>query len=90
MVGKASPEPAEYVRPTGAGRQLGKTFRMAVRGREVTVAVGRAVGKHPLPISPSRRRFALFRLCQPGRAREAESELVDAPSAPRPAPQDVP
>ena len=37
-----------------AGRQLGKTFYMAVRGGEVTTSAARAVGNHSLPISPSR------------------------------------
>ena len=70
----------------GAARQLGKTFYMAVQGGEVTAEAARAVGKHPLPISPSRDWFALFQLCQPGRIGETERELADAPSASRPAP----
>ena len=48
---------------------------MPVQGGEVTAGMARAVGEHPLPIAPSRGRFALFRLCQPGRVGEVESEL---------------
>ena len=69
VVGKASPEPAEYVRPTGAGRQLGKTCRTAAKGGEVMDGAARAVGKHPLPIPSSREWFALFTLCKAGGAR---------------------
>ena len=57
----------DSVRPGGAVRWLGKTNLMAVQGGEVTADVARALVKHPLPISPSRIRFALFRLCQAGR-----------------------
>ena len=71
------------------GTSFGKDLPKAVRGREVTADAARAVGKHPQPISPSCSRFALFGLCQPGRVGETESELADAPSAPRTAPQDV-
>ena len=66
----------DSVRPGSAGRQLGKTFYMAVRGGEVTAVAGSAVGKHPGRISTSRISFALFTLCQPGRAGEAETELT--------------
>ena len=55
---------SESVRPGGVARQLGKTFYVAVQGREVMAEAVRAVGKHPLPISPSRFWFALFTLCQ--------------------------
>ena len=65
----------ESVRPSSAGRHLGKTSLMPVRGGEVTAAAARAMGKHPLPNSPCREWFALFRLCQPGRVGEVESEL---------------
>ena len=37
---------------------------MAVQGGEVVDGAAHAVVKHPLPISPSRPRFALFRLCK--------------------------
>ena len=49
--GKASPGPAEFVSSARAGREMGKTFYMAVQGREVTAEAARAVVKHPLPIS---------------------------------------
>ena len=46
---------------------------MAVQGgREVEVAARTDV-KHPLPISPSRSRFALFRLCRVGHAEEVNT-----------------
>ena len=64
--GKASPEPAESVRPGGTGRQLGKTPLMTVRGGEVVAAAACAVVKHPLRISPSRDWFILYVLCQVG------------------------
>ena len=56
----------DSVSPRPARRQLGKTSLMPVQGREVTVEAARAVGKHPLPIPPSRSWFALLTLCQPG------------------------
>ena len=80
----------DSVRQASAGRQLGKTCRMSVQDGGALSAVFRTVVKHPLPISPCREWFALFGLCQPRRVGETESELKDAPSAPRPAPQDVP
>ena len=48
------------------GSAFGKDLLYGVQGREVTVDEARAVVKHPLPISPSRSRFALFRLCKAG------------------------
>ena len=45
---------------------------MAVHGGGVMLSGARPVGKHPLPISPSRDWFALFMLCQAGRTEEAE------------------
>ena len=48
---KISPE---FVRPGGTVRWLGKTCLTAVRGGEATADSARTVGKHPLPISPSR------------------------------------
>ena len=85
------PEKApDSVSPRDARRQLGKTSLMPVRGGEVTADEACTVGKHPQPIPPCREWFALFILCKPGRAGEAENDLADAPSAPRPAPQDVP
>ena len=54
----------ESVSPDGAARQLGKTCRMAVRGGKMMADAARAAGKHPLPISPSREWFALFKLCK--------------------------
>ena len=86
-----SPEIApDSVRPRHARHHLGKTYHMGVRGGQVMADASLSVGKHTERISPSRVWFALFPLCQPGRAGESESELVDALSAPRPAPQDVP
>ena len=59
---------SDSVRPGGAPRHLGKTSLMPVQcGTEADTAA-RIVGKHALPISPCRVWFALFRLCQPGRA----------------------
>ena len=55
---------SESVRPSSADRQLGKTNLMAYRVGEVTADAACAVGKHPLPISPCRDWFALFRLCK--------------------------
>ena len=52
-VGKASPGPAESVRPGGTGRQLGKTRSLAVQGGEVTVDAARVISKHTERISPS-------------------------------------
>ena len=60
----ASKMTPESVRPSSAGRQLGKTFYVAVQGREVTAEVGRAVGKHAERNSPSREWFALYSLCK--------------------------
>ena len=57
-----------FVRPAGAVRWLGKTCRTAAQGGGVMLAGTCAVGKHPLPISPSREWFALFMLCKAGRA----------------------
>ena len=54
----------DSVRPGSAGRQLGKTFYMAVQGGGMMADAARAVGKHPLPISPSRSWFALLTLCK--------------------------
>ena len=65
----------DSVSPRDARRRLGKTFYMAVRGGEVTASTARAVGNHPLPISLCRFWFALFILCQPGRAGEAEGRI---------------
>ena len=62
----------DLVSPRDARHRLGKTFHMAVPGREAMAAAGRVVGKHPLPIPPSREWFALFMLCQAGRTEEAE------------------
>ena len=56
----------DSVRLGSAGRQLGKTYHMGVRGGEVTADAARIAGKHPLPISPCWEWFALFVLCQPG------------------------
>ena len=56
----------EFVRPAGAGPRLEKTRSEAVRGREALTPPVRSVGKHPQPISPSRRRFALDKLCLVG------------------------
>ena len=55
----ASKMTPESVRPSSAGRQLGKTFYMPVQGGEVTVTVVRAVGNHPLPISSCQRKAAI-------------------------------
>ena len=57
----------DLVNRPAAGHRLGKTRSLTVRGGEVTADEARAMGKHPLPISPSRSRFALFRLCRFGR-----------------------
>ena len=76
VVGKASPRPSDSVRPGGAARRLGKTYRMAVQGGGEVDVAARAVGKHPLPIPPSLDWFALFRLCQLGRAEGACVSLV--------------
>ena len=54
----------DSVRLSSAGRRLGKTCRLAVPNRGVPFPRDRAVAKHPLPIPPSRRRFALLALCQ--------------------------
>ena len=54
----------EFVRPSSADRQLGKTCRLALQGGEVAPNAARAVAKHPLPISPCREWFALFGLCK--------------------------
>ena len=50
----------------GCRTRLGKTRLEALRGREALSPVGRSVDKNPLPISPSRPRFALDTLCQVG------------------------
>ena len=57
-------------------RPSGKGIPYTCTGREVTADAACTVGKHPLPISPSRDWFALFTLCQAVRAGEAESELT--------------
>ena len=50
---RRSKKAPDSVRPGSAGRQLGKTFYMPVRGGEVRAGAARAVVKHPQPISPS-------------------------------------
>ena len=75
VVGKVPPVSPDSVRPGGAPRHLGKTCPLPVRGGEVTADPALAVGKHPQPISPCREWFVLFRLCQPGRAGEAEGRI---------------
>ena len=57
---------AGFRQAAGPRRQLGKTCLMAVQGGEVTAGAGRAAGKHPLLISPSRVWFALYSLCRAG------------------------
>ena len=89
MVGRESPGPPDSVSPRDAGRRLGKTSLMPVQGRAMTAEAARAVVKHPLPISPSRIRFALFGLCKVGDAQEAESEQTDTLGTLRPTPPDV-
>ena len=61
---RGSEKASDSVRPGSPSRRLGKTFYMPVRGGEVTADEAHAVGKHPLPISPSRDWFALFGLCK--------------------------
>ena len=56
----------ESVRPAGAGLWLEKTRSEAVLGREALTPAVRSVVKRPLPISPSRPRFALETLCKVG------------------------
>ena len=51
--------PDSVSRPT-ADHRVGKTFYMAVKGREVTDDAARAASKHPLRNSPSRDWFALY------------------------------
>ena len=63
----------EFVRPAGAGPWLEKTRSVAVLGREALTPPVRSVGKTPLPISPSRPRFALDELCQAVRAGEVNT-----------------
>ena len=65
----------DSVSPWDARRRMGKTNALAVRGGEVTAGVASAVGKHPLPISQSRRRFALYSLCRVERTEEADWEV---------------
>ena len=55
---------SDSVRLASAGSQLGKTCQIAVRGGGVVNVAAQAVVQHTLPISPSRRRFALFTLCK--------------------------
>ena len=81
MVGKASPGPAESVRLTRAGHRLGKPCRMAVRDVEVAADAARAVAKHPLSISPSRSRFALYSLCKVVTGSAVKGCLAVGPSA---------
>ena len=57
---------AGFVRPAAAGQRLGNTCLEASRGRELPKPTSRTVVKHPLPISPSRRWFALEVLWQLG------------------------
>ena len=49
----------------------------------------RAVGKHPLPISPSRPRFALEVLCKVRLAPKLKSQLVSSPISPEQSPCDL-
>ena len=65
----------DSVSPRHARRQLGKTRIEAVQGGGVAKSASLSEGKHPLPIPPSRGRFALLTLCQPGRAGEAEGRI---------------
>ena len=60
---RRSKNASDLVSPWAACHRLGNTFYLAVRGREVMANSVRAVGKHPLPISPSRDWFALYQLC---------------------------
>ena len=78
-------EASDSVRPPSPRRQLGKTFYLAVRGREVMANSVRVVGKHPLPISQSREWFALYCLCQQQdgcRSHKSQSgNLAESPTA---------
>ena len=55
---------AGFGRPAAAGQRLGNTCLEASRGRELPKPTSRTVVKHPLPIPPSRRWFALDTLCK--------------------------
>ena len=59
---------AGFRQSAGRPPPSGKGIPYTCTGREVTADAACTVGKHPLPISPSRDWFALFRLCKVGPA----------------------
>ena len=56
---RSSPEGADFVRPAGAGRRLGKTRGLAEQGRKGVAPAAPICGKIPVRDSSSDGRFAL-------------------------------